>query len=520
MKLSYGYILEHLSKHYTVLAATDAVTASYTMPTRYTQDKALESGRIYLVDYPCTIDCPEDRDVLVVYRCLASNQPSSENMLVQINTAPSVCSIALLTEDTELAALFECLVELFYRNQTWVETLEQLLFSDTTSTVQDYLDTSVRLRGGELFYLPLDTWRDCICSTAPQYTASVAADTIDESGRAFAELANYDELQEIVNSFEPIVLIKQGRSGAELKLTTAAVREKGGLCLGLLVMPVNGTEVTQAELWFVLQLRDALEAQLAAYTSLNERESFTSHGLLKRLLSEESSDSRVMKRHLKSYGLISDNDYACALFRVYSEGAQKMPPRQFCSLIESLGEGCYAVEYESDIVVLIKISSLKQTMNDFITTVFGYLAPIKARAGISFNFCDLLLLRDYAKQARAALRIGSETDKSLSIHYFSDIACSYLVRHGTSELPARLLCMPGVLALQKLSDSGGVDYVETLRIHLRNACNASLTARALYIHRSTLLYRLERIAQITQTDLNNPDDRLYLELSLLLLNRF
>ena len=43
------------------------------------------------------------------------------------------------------------------------------------------------------------------------------------------------------------------------------------------------------------------------------------------------------------------------------------------------------------------------------------------------------------------------------------------------------------------------------------------TAHALYIHRSTLTYRLEKMQELTGIDLADPDTRLYLQISIKLL---
>ena len=40
------------------------------------------------------------------------------------------------------------------------------------------------------------------------------------------------------------------------------------------------------------------------------------------------------------------------------------------------------------------------------------------------------------------------------------------------------------------------------------------TAEALFVHRSTLLYRLDRIAEIGKVDLKDADTRFHLDLSL------
>ena len=45
------------------------------------------------------------------------------------------------------------------------------------------------------------------------------------------------------------------------------------------------------------------------------------------------------------------------------------------------------------------------------------------------------------------------------------------------------------------------------------SCSVVQTARELFIHRSTLLYRLEKIKEILESDLSSPDEILYLMLS-------
>ncbi|GAA3716178.1 helix-turn-helix domain-containing protein [Streptomyces tremellae] len=62
-------------------------------------------------------------------------------------------------------------------------------------------------------------------------------------------------------------------------------------------------------------------------------------------------------------------------------------------------------------------------------------------------------------------------------------------------------------------DSGG-RLVETLESFLDQAGSRPRTAEALHIHRTTLYYRLDRIAQITGLDLDDGGDRLALHLAL------
>lgn len=63
------------------------------------------------------------------------------------------------------------------------------------------------------------------------------------------------------------------------------------------------------------------------------------------------------------------------------------------------------------------------------------------------------------------------------------------------------------------------EYYRTLRVYLEENLNATQTARELYIHRSTLLYRLERIREILDSDLTDPDELLYLNFPSVCWNR-
>jgi sugar diacid utilization regulator len=66
-------------------------------------------------------------------------------------------------------------------------------------------------------------------------------------------------------------------------------------------------------------------------------------------------------------------------------------------------------------------------------------------------------------------------------------------------------------------DPGG-DLTETLRLYLDHACNGPAASEALHIHRTTLYYRLGRIAELTGLDLSAGRTRLSLHIGLTMLD--
>jgi sugar diacid utilization regulator len=102
--------------------------------------------------------------------------------------------------------------------------------------------------------------------------------------------------------------------------------------------------------------------------------------------------------------------------------------------------------------------------------------------------------------------------------YFRDVKEVLLLDNCLKELPATMVCAPEVLALKNYDRKHNTIYYETLYSYLRNNQRPVQTIKELNIHRSTLIYRLEKIQKITGLDTVNFDNQWYLLLSYKLLD--
>jgi len=71
--------------------------------------------------------------------------------------------------------------------------------------------------------------------------------------------------------------------------------------------------------------------------------------------------------------------------------------------------------------------------------------------------------------------------------------------------------------LEEAEGQYSFSLLDTLRTYLECNCNLLRTAERLYVHKNTLLYRLNHIKSILRCDLNDADERLLLMLSFKLL---
>ena len=62
------------------------------------------------------------------------------------------------------------------------------------------------------------------------------------------------------------------------------------------------------------------------------------------------------------------------------------------------------------------------------------------------------------------------------------------------------------------------EYIKTLRTYFKNNRSASMTSKALYIHKSTFFYRLDKMIDLFHLHLENADSLFAYEFSLRLLD--
>jgi purine catabolism regulator len=136
---------------------------------------------------------------------------------------------------------------------------------------------------------------------------------------------------------------------------------------------------------------------------------------------------------------------------------------------------------------------------------------IPALCGIGAPAKDLTAWRDSFRQAGQALEMARRLAESKPL-YFPDLSVYRLlmqIEHNPELMHFQEETIGPLLAFE-----GGNELIRTLEVFFENKGNLSQTAEALFIHRNTLLYRMERIQEILKLDLDAPTSRLAVQLAL------
>jgi len=210
-------------------------------------------------------------------------------------------------------------------------------------------------------------------------------------------------------------------------------------------------------------------------------------------------------------------------FKIKEESNQEYMPRQYMtSLLNALMPNTVtSILYNDTIKGIIKISENQGNKAAEVIDMFkSLLKQMNYVAGISSPFTDILQMNNYIDQADYALGRVAESNCKDTIYSFQDHILEYILSRCVKDISLPNLYPHGLHALIEYDKDKQSDYVKTLDIYLQNEMNATRTAEALYLHRSSLLKRLNKIEKQFGIDLSDSDNRLHLQICLKLLKIF
>jgi purine catabolism regulator len=133
------------------------------------------------------------------------------------------------------------------------------------------------------------------------------------------------------------------------------------------------------------------------------------------------------------------------------------------------------------------------------------------RCGIGTQSRDTSEWQVSFRQAGQALEMARRLNERKPL-YFPDLSVYRLLMQ--LEHSPELIAFQEEMLGPLLGYEAGRELIRTLEVYFERNGNLSQTAEALFVHRNTLIYRLERIAEIAHLNLDLPETRLALQLAL------
>lgn len=280
-----------------------------------------------------------------------------------------------------------------------------------------------------------------------------------------------------------------------------------------LILSEELKEIDTANAPLLAHLSEYINLSLSRSGGDNEHAGYSLEHLLREVIDNKLSDYTLLDNRFSEYGWLSSHDYCCLNLKTASLDRQNLTVKYICHYFEEIITGACAFQQNEDIIIFVNLTRFGKSAEDLITSCVEFLRDSFLKAGISNTFHGTYDLHYCCMQSRIALDIGTRHYPYRWIHRFDSLSLIWLLENSTGKMPVHLACSQKILLLKNYDISHKSDYCKTLEVYLKNHLNAVAAARDLYIHRSTFLYRLERIKELAGIDFEDEDQLFYLNLS-------
>ena len=222
--------------------------------------------------------------------------------------------------------------------------------------------------------------------------------------------------------------------------------------------------------------------------------------------------------YIKSNELHLNSEEKRVVIVIKFQGTSHTPPYEVIERLIPDKQKDYVISIsEQDIVVVKEVSdnltgenleTYAQTLLKDATEATG----AKLLIGLSSVVDNLKDLARAYKEAKISLEVGKVFDIEHPIMSYENLGIGRLIY----QLPTTLcqLFLGEVFKKGSINELDG-EIIETIKKFFENNLNVSETSRQLYVHRNTLVYRLDKIQKITGLDLRIFDEAIIFKVAMM-----
>ena len=458
---------------------------------------AFQEGRVYVVsDSDFTV--PSHHLTSILFVLSGSSFPLSEQ------DYPNLC---ILPEEADAADVFAELQEIFLLYDRWNQSLMNSRLEN--ASIQSLLDLTDCVIPNPMLLIGMDF-------------AIIASKKLDMWDLEKPVLGSSENTRDIITSLKQDPNYEQAfyktgyfyYPGNEYSAPSLCVNIAGGGRTAYRLLFTEGGVPLDDTFGFILEyLAQMVAHAFSTRLMRSHTSSYSLHEVFATLLTEPNSDYVKVSQQIAACGWPSSHTYLCVLIRTGLIDQKNLTLLSICNYVENTLPCSCAVEYKGNAVVYVNLTLNGTSVEEIAGKLEGFIQSSMLNAGFSRKMLGHFNFRRQYVQASVALETGKRKNPALSMHHFNSIALDYILDQATKKLPAYMICHEKLLSLKYADESNHSHLYETLRSFLEHHQNIARTSEALYIHRSTLLYRMDKIREFLNSDLSDPAELLYLMLS-------
>lgn len=459
----------------------------------------LSPNYLYVADKSISVS---HRDKALTDICLITDAPrASDGFACSIITERNLLSVF-----SDLQALHERLLE-------WDRKLSNLLL--TGASLQEILDCSSSILRNPCIFEDAQFRVLASYGEATQEESELFSETL-KTGRApsrlFEKIFSLSPQKRVPYITTNTVVVTRDFSPYEELLASCMLNGTIVLRFFLLCRNTSSTGIRD----IVIHLTRKLESssQIEKYYSAS---SGSMDALFSRIIDAPTSPdctSAINALDINSYRMFS---VVCMYFR-----GQTSHPATLLSRLRLLLPDTFLFIYNSSAFALLatneKPGSSLSELRRLESLLFAHLEQMDAIYGVSLHFSDIRNLCHACNQAHFALDAqlhlqSADTTSPESVQpqfYYEHVLPLHILKTFFDQYDFAAYCPPNFLKMINDDRSSGTNNLLLLYTYLSNECNATVSAKVLYMHRNNVIYRINKIQEKYNFNLKSVAERQFL----------
>lgn len=408
-------------------------------------------------------------------------------------------SIICVKEELSVFALFNAVQVIFDHYDTWDQRMQQCV--NTNADLQDIIDASDSIFRNPIYFSNADY---LVLAESRNNPLNIKYNYIPE--RCLKELKESENYEQMWNNGIPTF------SYHDYRHLSIVLRSQGRFAVYISIMEAHNS-FRDGDIALLQHMAYYVLLHYEQNQLLNNSQSTSLDYILKQYLNKQIVSEQVLEKVLVSYDWKVDHSFSVSYIELTEIDIRyNMIKTQCAKIVKLFGLAVIVFEFNNNLCAVINLSLLGDINAD--SKLCSLLQSSKLKAGKSREFCNISKIRNYYLQASSALELGKNSDQELHYYKFEDYCLDYILKNSSQDLIPESLCPSGLIQMKEYDKIHDTQYILTLKTYFDQKFNATHAAKKLYIHRTTLLDRLDRISGFLNMDLDDPRTCLYLMISL------
>lgn len=315
------------------------------------------------------------------------------------------------------------------------------------------------------------------------------------------------------NSTEPFIVIC--KESPIRKLVSKVIID--GNIVGYIILLESIEKFTESSYETIKILSNVISEELKKDQVYRNLGGLRYENLLIDILERSIIDEYALKERMKSIDCSFGDNLCLLVLDISQYNSNVTKPNFLKGSLEQLFPKHKSLFYKEHVLIVLDLLYEEKVEYFMDKDITSFLEENNIILIVSNNFSDILDLSKHYQQALDSMEIIHILDMEGNIFYYEDLKFYHLIQDVKDYIDLSNYCSQSVYKLLEYDKKNNTEYFLTLKTYIEEDKNSIETSNKLFIHRNTTNYRLNKIKEITNIDLNNGDELFRITMSIKIL---